>query len=195
MWKFYSILTFTKLHCIIKYISIHLLNLEYTKTMKKKLTILALAISLILVLTCCARPRYVMGISALDSGGVEACEFDIDVAAGAYPSISVLVSYAGPEAELGIYTGSPMVGLAIYDGDGRLVGASATDTVLELITLRKDEPKGTPFDLSLLAKNVGGSLSEGAYRLEVTLSYALSQTSGGIRTVSRSFALELIKAA
>lgn len=136
-----------------------------------------------------------MGISALDSGGVEACESDIDVAAGAYPSISVLVSYAGSEAELGIYTGSPMVGLAIYNGDGRLVGASATDTVLEPITLRKDEPNETLFDLSLLAKNIGGSLSEGVYRLEVTLSYALSQTSGGIRTVSRSFALELIKAA
>lgn len=161
--------------------------------MKKKLTILALAISLILTLSCRARPRYAMDIRALDSGGAEACDFGIDVAAGAYPNVSVLISYTGPEEELEIYTGSPMAGLAIYNGDGRLVGASITDTVAELVTLRKDELKAAAFDLSHLAENMGGSLSEGIYRLEVTLSYMPSQVSGDTLTVSRSFALEITR--
>lgn len=134
-----------------------------------------------------------MDISALDSSGVEACGFDIDVTMGAYPCVSVLVSYMGPEEELEIYSGNPMVGLTLYNEDGQLVGASAVDTVLELITLRKDEPKEIPFDLSLLVKNMGCSLSEGIYRLEVTLSYMPSQVSGDTLTASRSFALEIAK--
>lgn len=171
------------------------LSLQCTNVMKKKLTILILVISLILALSCCARPRYAMGISVLDNGGAEACDFDIDVVAGAYPSVYVLVSYAGPEEELEICTGSPMVGLTLYDGDGRLVGASMTNTVAEFITLRKDEPKKTAFDLSHLTQNMGASLSEGVYRLEVTLSYGLSEASSDALTASRSFALELAKAA
>ena len=177
-----------------QYMSIQPFRLQCTKTMKKKLTILALAVSLILVLSCCSHPRYAMGISALDSGGAENCDFDIDVMAGAYPNVSVLVSYAGPEEELVIYTGSPMVRLAIYDGDEQLVGASVTHTVSKPAALRKDEPEATAFDLRLLAKNVDRSLREGTYRLEVTLPYTLSQESGDTFTACRSFALELTKA-
>ena len=163
--------------------------------MKKKLTVLALAVSLMLALSCCGHPRYAMGISALESGGAEACDFDIDVIAGAYPSVYVLVSYAGPGEELEIYTGDPMVGLALYDGDGQLVGSSFTNTVGMFTTLRKDELQKIGFNLSHMAENMGGSLSEGVYRLEVTLSYTLSEESRDTFTASRSFALELTKAA
>ena len=163
--------------------------------MKKKLTVLALAVSLILALSCCGHPRYAIGISTLDSGGTEAGDFDIDVIAGAYPSICVLVSYAGPGEELEIYTGDPMVELALYDGDGRPVGGSVINAVLAPYTLRKDELQKMEFNLSHMAENMGGSLSEGVYRLEVNLSYILSRESRNTLTARRSFALELTKAA
>ena len=162
--------------------------------MKKKLTVLALAVSLILALSCCGHPRYAVSISALDSGGAEAGDFDIDVIAGAYPSICVLVSYAGPGEELEIYTGDPMVGVALYDGDGRPVGGSVINDVLAPYTLRKDELQKIGFNLSHMAENLGGSLSEGVYRLEVNLSYILSKESRDELTTIRSFALELTKA-
>ena len=159
--------------------------------MKKKLTVLALAVSLMLALSCCGHPRYAMGISALESGGAEACDFDIDVIAGTYPSVYVLVSYAGPGEELEIYTGDPMVGLALYDGDGQLVGGSLINDVLAPYTLRKDELQKIGFNLSHMAENMGGSLSKGVYRLEVNSTYILSRESREWLTARRSFALEL----
>ncbi len=157
--------------------------------MKKKIIVLVLALALLLTLTCCAGAGYAMSISPMSGG--EDDDFDIDVTAGTYPDITVTVAYTGSEEEIEIYTSDPMVGLALYDGDGQLVGNSVKDAVAKLVTIRKDEPVETEFDLSQLAENAGGKLSEGTYSLEVTLSYSLSQETDDNLTVSRSFTVEL----